>query len=185
MAHIIGTNANDTLIGGDDGDYLFGGAGADTMIGGAGDDLYSVDNSRDVVIENPGEGTDTVRIEWPFRRHGLATYALSANVENLIGSSRTEIVVIGNDLANNIQAYGTLRGGGGDDTLLSFFFDYSRQFGEAGNDTLEGGREMYGGTGDDTYKLGGLGLPRIVEYADEGIDTVIVSGMTRNSTAVL
>ena len=55
---------------------LDGGAGADTMIGGAGNDTYVVDNAGDVVIENAGEGTDTVqRVDH--------TYPLAANVENL------------------------------------------------------------------------------------------------------
>ena len=39
---------------------LDGGAGADAMFGGAGNDVYFVDNAGDQVVENPGEGFDTV-----------------------------------------------------------------------------------------------------------------------------
>ena len=56
---------------------LDGGTGADTMNGGTGNDTYFVDDVGDVVNENSGEGTDTVRVT------GLAAYALTANVEKL------------------------------------------------------------------------------------------------------
>ncbi len=48
----------------------------DTMAGGFGNDTYIVDDIGDQVIETAGEGTDTVR--------AAVSYALSANVENLI-----------------------------------------------------------------------------------------------------
>ena len=46
---------------------LNGDGGADTLIGGLGDDTYGVDSSFENVIENPGEGTDTVlaTMAWP------------------------------------------------------------------------------------------------------------------------
>ena len=71
-----GTGEEDTLSGLAGNDTLDGGAGADTMIGGAGNDTYIVDDAGDVVTENAGEGTDTVRTT-------LASYTLGANVENL------------------------------------------------------------------------------------------------------
>ena len=55
-----GGDGNDILSGGEDDDVLVGGSGADLMSGGQGDDLYVVDNFSDVVVENSGEGTDTV-----------------------------------------------------------------------------------------------------------------------------
>ena len=56
------------------------------------------------VIENSGEGTDTVRTT-------LAAYALSANVEHLRFIGVGNFTGTGNDLNNDIY------GGGGNDTL--------------------------------------------------------------------
>ena len=80
---------------GDGNDVLDGGAGADTMVGGTGNDTYSVDNAGDVVIENAGEGTDTVKTS-------LASYTLTDNVENLTGTVATGQTLTGNALANSI-----------------------------------------------------------------------------------
>src|SRR5690606_23367290 len=60
-------------LGGDD--TLWGQAGADTMYGGTGNDFYYVEHPGDAVIENSGEGTDTV--------YTYVDYTLTANVENL------------------------------------------------------------------------------------------------------
>ena len=113
-AHIIfGLGGNDTLSDGPGGDLMYGGAGNDT---------YSVNNSADVVIEKPGEGTDTVR--------SSISYALPANVENLVLTGKAGISATGNDLnnvitgnaGNNILAGGlgndTLTGGSGADTFV-------------------------------------------------------------------
>jgi Ca2+-binding RTX toxin-like protein len=68
LANVLTGNAADNT--------LNGGVGADTLIGGAGNDTYVVDNVGDVVIENPGEGTDKVNA-------GIS-YALTANVDHVV-----------------------------------------------------------------------------------------------------
>src|SRR5262249_48872483 len=100
---LSGDIGNDILLGGADNDVLWGqagddtrdgGAGADWMAGGAGNDTYNVDNSMDNVIENPGEGIDTVHST-------LAAYTLAANVEILVLDSGA-ISGFGNGLDNQI-----------------------------------------------------------------------------------
>jgi Ca2+-binding RTX toxin-like protein len=114
-------SGNDRLIGGAGNDLLDGGYGADTMIGGSGSDTYTVDNPGDVVTENAGQGTDTVK--------SSVSHTLGDNVEKLVLTGGTAINGTGNPLNN------TLTGNGGANTLD----------GGAGNDILQGGK------GNDTY----------------------------------
>ena len=112
------------LLGNAGNNILNGGLGADTMKGGAGDDIYIVNDSGDVVAENAGQGTDTVK-SW-------VSYALTDNVENLVLLGNRAINGKGNGLDNALTgnaAANTLEGGAGSDTLD----------GKAGPDTLKGG----------------------------------------------
>ncbi len=146
-----GNASANVITGGSGNDILDGGAGADTLIGGLGDDTYFVDNAGDVIVENAGEGNDTVKT-------ALASYTLAANVENMICTGSAAFTGTGNDIANN------LTGGSGADTLS----------GGAGDDTLDGGAgadRLIGGTGDDTYIVDNVG-DVVVENAGEGTDTV-------------
>jgi VCBS repeat-containing protein len=156
---LYGMAGSDALIADAGNDLLDGGSGADAMLGGTGDDVYVVDNIGDVVIENAGEGIDTVQ--------SSITYTLTETVENLTLTGDTSIngtgnvsdnVIVGND-SNNI-----LSGLAGNDTLI----------GGAGNDALDGGSgvdNMAGGTGDDAYIVDDIG-DVVTENTDTGIDTV-------------
>lgn len=124
-------NALDNQLTGNAGaNRIDGGAGADTMAGGAGDDVYDVDHRDDRVIEQLGEGTDTViaSIDW----------RLDAHIENLILSGSDDLQAFGNSLANLLRGNrgsNLLVAGGGDDLLI----------GAGGDDVLDGG------DGNDTY----------------------------------
>ena len=127
---INGGNGSDTINGLGGNDTLNGGANADTMIGGTGDDIYIVDNTSDVVTENPGQGMDTIQ--------SSVTYTLSANVENLILTGSGNIKGTGNALDNAIT------GNSGNNVLA----------GLAGADALDGGL----GTDTATYAASAAGV---------------------------
>ncbi|ADJ64369.1 calcium binding secreted hemolysin protein [Herbaspirillum seropedicae SmR1] len=70
-----GNFLDNRLTGNSQDNILDGLAGADTMMGGQGNDRYFVDNVGDQVIEEAGEGIDTV--------YSTVSMTLGANVENL------------------------------------------------------------------------------------------------------
>jgi Ca2+-binding RTX toxin-like protein len=120
---LVGDGNDNVLTGGAGRDALLGGAGNDTFIGGAGaaneiyggagNDLYIV-SAGDTLIENEGEGTDTVQTTLNF-------FALGANIENLTFTGTGGFFGIGNGSDNTIRGGGgndSIDGGGGNDVYL-------------------------------------------------------------------
>ena len=150
--------------------YLDGGAGADTMKGNDGNDTYYVDNAGDAVIETnalAAGGTDTVSTS--------LSYALGANVENLVLSGAGSVNGFGNTLDNYIvgnAAANSLSGSDGNDTLV----------GDAGTDNLTGG------LGADTFDFNALldslvGASRdvIADFSSAQGDKIDLSTIDANS----
>ncbi|HIK06710.1 MAG TPA: calcium-binding protein [Trichormus sp. M33_DOE_039] len=154
---ITGNSGNNRLDGGAGNDTLNGGAGIDTLIGGLGNDTYIVDTTTDTIIENAGEGTDTVSSSVTF------SLAALSNIEKLTLTGTGAINGTGNAVNN------TITGNSGNNRLD----------GGAGNDTLNGGAgidTLIGGLGNDTYIVDTT-TDTIIENAGEGID-IISSSIT-------
>src|SRR5262249_10392932 len=117
-------------------------SGDATVIGGAGNDSYYVDSTSDVVIENPGEGNDTV--------YALVDYTIGPNIENL----------------TLLEGAGSINGTGNDpDNYLS---------GNSGSNQLNGMDDadtMIGGAGNDSYYVDSTS-DVVTENPDEGTDRV-------------
>ena len=182
---ITGNWGDNAIYGLDGDDVLTGGQGLDTLYGGRGDDTYVINtwyfDGSDKIVEQPGEGTDTVVANIDF--------TLPTNVENLVmldGAGYGQ----GNASDNRITgAAGAehIWGWGGDDVLI----------GGQGADTIDGGDGadviygdnvsgdttggddvLNGGNGDDTL-WGGYGADSLsgswgndTLYGNQGNDTI-------------
>jgi Ca2+-binding RTX toxin-like protein len=158
--NIVGNSGDNTLTGNSGNNSLDGGGGTDRLVGGNGNDTY-VTNGGDTIVENSGQGTDTVR--------SSVTYVLGSNLENLVLTGSTAINGTGNGAANRLT-------GNGANNVLN---------GGAGSDT------MTGGSGSDSFvfdkTLGASNVDRITDYnvaADTiRIDNAVFSGLSAGALA--
>jgi serralysin len=121
--YLDGGVGNDSLDGGIGNDILVGGTdstGIDTVVGGAGDDIYAVYSTATIIIENAGEGNESV---W-----AAVNYTLTANLETLylVGDTNGTGGVDNNTIIGYATGNNVIDGGDGIDNL----------FGGAGNDTF-------------------------------------------------
>ncbi|MFC7379477.1 beta strand repeat-containing protein [Brevundimonas sp. GCM10030266] len=169
IENLTGSAFNDELTGSGGANHLFGGRGADTLLGLAGDDVLAGGAGDDVLDGGAGIDLLDYRQAASGVRAQLNTGTASNDgdggtdiirgFENIIGSAFNDMLV-GDAGANVIQ------GGLGADLLM----------GGAGDDILHGGsgagNELYGGLGNDYFVLDANDT--VVEFANEGIDTVEV-----------
>lgn len=165
---LFGGNETDQLFGGEGNDLLDGGLGGDRMSGGLGNDTYVVDNIYDVVLEQSGQGIDTVLSSISYRAPGP--------VENVTLTGDAAIDATGNGLRNELignRAANILDGGGYDDILD----------GKGGADTL------IGGAGFDTFVFarGEANGDTILDFAGYGSaygDRIVFKGYDPGASLV-
>jgi serralysin len=162
-----GAAVGGTLTGSSGNDKLRGNGVGDTLVGGAGDDTYIVSSLKDIVVENPGGGDDTV---WSY----VPKYTLGANVENLVLYTNAwygEGNALDNVLVSTISGQ-TLNGGAGNDVLIA----------QANNTTFieakgNGSDVIYGFNATDTIRLDNYGLTTFAQVqaisSQVGADTIL------------
>ena len=193
---LIGANGSDTLVGnagndtfnggagddllngGDGNDILNGWIGADTMSGGAGNDIYIIDNARDVIREGFFDGSDLII--------STASYSLDGiNVENLTLTGNANINAIGNEKTNRIT-------GNDGNNILDLVENEGVLIGNGGNDIFVVGINRGNPTirdftdGEDLIQLtGGLTFEDLHIYDWGGLYTSIRDANTWKNVAML
>jgi Ca2+-binding RTX toxin-like protein len=184
-----GGSDNDVLVGGAGNDTLTGGTGADWMAGGSQNDVYSVDDAGDTIVELLNKGYDTINTT-------LASYTLGANQERVNSNGTADFVGTGNGLDNRFQSLGgddrfvdvaggadIFSGGAGTDTVdfrtsaTGAVLDFATNVhgGAALGDTYSSIEKFLGSTiAGDTMTAGGTG--RVI-YAGYGGDDALTGGI--------
>ena len=169
-----GGGMNDDLYGMGGDDTLRDDGGYARMYGGAGDDTYVITGSLGWIVEDAGEGVDTVQVSFSF--------TLPAHVENLTlvaGLSATgntlDNVLIGNAGTNFLD------GGAGADTLQGGLGDDQYYVDNAGDVVIEEADAGLDGVvcSGVSFSLVGTGVERL--YLDSGGSSVAHTHGTGNA----
>ena len=170
---LFGFNGNDRLVGGNGDDFLYGGEGIDRLIGGRGADfLDGGDGAKDHALYHNSDAGVTVDLLAGTGFGGHAEGDTLVNIERITGSAFNDI--LGGDENDNV-----LNGRDGDDLID----------GGVGNDTLNGGNgddvlsggdgrdNLFGGAGADLLD-GGEGDKDRANYrhSEEGVTVDLASG---------
>ncbi|NGN45005.1 hypothetical protein G6N74_28520 [Mesorhizobium sp. CGMCC 1.15528] len=164
----IGNGLDNTLVGNSGNNTLNGGTGKDYMDGRVGNDTYVVDAVGDRTIEDPGEGTDTVR--------SYLSWTIGDNIEQLELLGASNLSGGGNELSNILSGNAgdnSLSGGGGNDEINGGSGADTLSGGD-GNDTLNGEAgidQAFGGAGNDIFIVSSSS-DETFESVDNGTDTV-------------
>lgn len=150
------------FLGGEDSLFVFPAAAGCYVIADMGDDAdeVSVDAAGSELHIDLGDGDDqAVLWDWGFAE--------------MFGGAGDDVISLHGDGAVYID------GGGDDDSFDGWGYIISGViYGGSGNDEFDGfsnsgaGLTLRGGTGDDDYYLNGPNSPNIVEYANQGLDTI-------------
>ncbi|MEZ0318206.1 MAG: cadherin-like domain-containing protein [Methylophilaceae bacterium] len=187
---LSGGAGNDTLTGGDGDDTLDGGTDADSMVGGNGNDIYMIDNLKDVAVEiSATGGTDTLRVG--LTGTNATSLTLSKYIENVVLLDNTDINYLVGNSSNNALAGNNLRNvidaGAGNDTIIGGSGNDSFLYGGAGDDSIIGGINndvIEGAAGNDTLNGAG-GSSNMVSYfyatAAVTIDLNIADGVAQDT----
>ena len=180
--YIDGGVGYDYIAGGAGNDFLYGGEDAliDTLYGGTGADTYLLRDNKDAIWETNDGSANTLQLTSNFTDAGVdltnnaVGYDYSADNILTIDAANTRK---GLNLIGNANKATAIFGGIGNDYIVGGTGnDYIS--GGAGNDVIVGGigaDTIYGGKGNDTYYVEDLFTDNIIEYGNEGVDTLVLS----------
>ena len=188
--NLTGNTSGNTIVGNNGTNTLDGGGGNDELVGRGGNDTYIVDSATDTIVENGGQGIDTVRAS--------ASYTLTAGadvetLETTNAAGTTTISLTGNGAGNTVRGnngHNVISGGGGRDDLIGLGGPDHFLFDTAPNATTNVDRIVDFNVADDTILLenavfttlipGGLTAGRFVTgaAAQDADDRVIYNSGT-------
>ena len=186
---------NDTLDGGDGNDTLTAGAGNDRLIGGSGNDSLNsgagnnlLDGGADNDTLTAGSGNDTL-----LGGAGNDTLDAGAGTDSLDGGAGNDYLKDTSNTGKNV-----LKGGDGNDLLVTYGTPGTAMDGGAGNDILvllgangsdagfTASNVLQGGLGNDTFYLQAApSATKVVVLDSGGNDTIRLQGLTNGGRLVM
>jgi Ca2+-binding RTX toxin-like protein len=151
--NLTGNTSGNNIIGNNGDNVINGGGGNDTLTGRGGNDTYIVDSASDTIVENGGQGIDTVR--------SSVTYTLTAGADvELLATTNdagtAAINLTGNANGNEVRGNNgnnVINGGGGRDFLTGLGGQDSFLFNTAPNAATNMDRILDFNVADDTILL--------------------------------